>query len=228
VVESLRVFFPRNNFTVDSDARVALTGAIGFGAGVVVVAGTGSVAFGRNARGSEARSGGWGPTLGDEGSGYAIGRDGLAAIVRAFDGRGPATRMTQILCDHFAECHPEDLPKFVYSASTHADDIAVYCRMVIEAAEHGDPQARGILEDAGRELARSIVAVATRLGMLDAAFPVAYVGGAFHAGRFILDPLERWLEHHAAEATLQTPLRTPVEGAAMMAIKAAKDPRPGR
>jgi glucosamine kinase len=228
VVESLRVFFPRNNFTVDSDARVALTGAVGFGAGIVIVAGTGSVAFGRNAHGAEARSGGWGPTLGDEGSGYAIGRDGLAAVVRAFDGRGPATKMTAILCEHFDECHPEDLPKFVYAPSTHADDIALYCRMVIEAAESGDALARGILEDAGRELARSVVAVATRLGMLDTAFPVACVGGAFHGGRFILDPLEKWLEHHAPEATLQPPLNPPVEGAAMMAIRAAKDPRPGR
>jgi N-acetylglucosamine kinase-like BadF-type ATPase len=228
VVESLRIFFPRNNFTVDSDARVALTGAVGFEAGIVIVAGTGSVSFGRNTHGAEARSGGWGPTLGDEGSGYAIGRDGLSAVVRAFDGRGPVTRMTNILCDHFGECHPEDLPKFVYAPSTHADDIAVYCKMVIEAAENGDALARGILEDAGRELARSVVAVATRLGMLETAFPVAYVGGAFHAGRFVLDPLEKWLEHHAPEATLQTPLRPPVEGAAMMAIRAAKDPRPGR
>ena len=65
VIDSLRIFFPHGNFIVDTDARVALTGAVGFGAGIVVISGTGSVAFGRNADGDEARAGGWGPTLGD-------------------------------------------------------------------------------------------------------------------------------------------------------------------
>src|ERR1043165_7731164 len=87
VVDSLEIFFPRGNFTVDNDARIALTGAIGFGAGVVVIAGTGSVAFGRNEAGEEARAGGWGPIIGDEGSGYFIARTGLSAILRADDAR---------------------------------------------------------------------------------------------------------------------------------------------
>src|SRR5437870_9299577 len=98
VVDSLEIFFPRGNFTVDNDARIALTGAVGFGSGVVVIAGTGSVAFGRSEDGREARAGGWGPKIGDEGSGYAMARDGLTAIVRAYDGRGPATKMTDMLC----------------------------------------------------------------------------------------------------------------------------------
>ena len=74
VVESLSMFFPRGNFIVDTDARIALTGAVGFGAGIVVISGTGSVAFGRNTAGEESRAGGWGPTLGDEGSGFWIAR----------------------------------------------------------------------------------------------------------------------------------------------------------
>src|SRR5204862_2040827 len=97
VVDSLEIFFPRGNFTVDNDARIALTGAIGFGAGVVVIAGTGSVAFGRNEGGEETRAGGWGPILGDEGSAYGIARAGLSAGLRAHDGRGPATKMLDIL-----------------------------------------------------------------------------------------------------------------------------------
>ena len=114
VVDSLSVFFPRGNFTVDNDARIALTGAIGFGAGVVVIAGTGSVAVGRNDAGDEARAGGWGPIVGDEGSGYAIARAGLAAILRAYDGRGPATLMTELLKRDY-DMTPPDLPRFVYA-----------------------------------------------------------------------------------------------------------------
>jgi N-acetylglucosamine kinase-like BadF-type ATPase len=221
VVEALRVFFPRGNFIVDTDARIALTGAVGFGAGIVVIAGTGSVAFGRNAHGREARAGGWGPTLGDEGSGYAIARDGLSAIVRAFDGRGRATVMTKLLCDEFEMCDPTDLPRFVYATTTHADDIARYLRVVIDAAKTHDAIACEILQRAGRELAACVLSVARRLELTSQPFPLAYVGGAFNAGELLLAPLRAALAPEAPQATLAPPLRTPVEGAAMMAVRAA-------
>ena len=229
VVDSLRIFFPGGNFTVDSDARVALTGAVGFGSGVVVIAGTGSVAFGRTAEGKEARAGGWGPTLGDEGSGYAIARDGLSAIVRAFDGRGPATAMTALLCNDYEMCDPNELPRFVYAPTTHADDIARYGRMVIEAAQSGDAVAVEILRNAGRELGLCVAAVIRRLNLREQAFPVAYVGGACsNAGELLLSPLRDALVRVAPAATIGPPLHTPVEGAAMMAIQAAVSPRPTR
>src|SRR4051812_30468355 len=186
VVDSLSVFFPRGNFTVDNDARIALTGAIGFGPGVVVIAGTGSVAVGRNAAGEEARAGGWGPIIGDEGSGYGIARAGLAAILRAHDGRGPATKMTQILKERY-DMKPEDLPPFVYATTTQTDDIARFGKLVMEAAQEGDATAADILQRSGGELADAVLAVARRLQLLAGAFPVAYVGGAFHAGDALLD-----------------------------------------
>ncbi len=225
VVESLRLFFPRGNFIVDTDARVALTGAIGFGAGVVIISGTGSVAFGRNTLGREARAGGWGPTLGDEGSGYAIARDGLAAIVRSYDGRGTPTLMTQLLCNEYDMCDPGDLPRFVYAATTHADDIARYGKLVIEAAQSGDAVAQSIIANAGRELAVCVLAVADRLEMLADSFPVAYVGGAFHAHELLLDPMRKAIHARAPHATIAPPKVTPVEGAAMMAVRAAGGPR---
>lgn len=228
VVEALSVFFPRGNFTVDSDARIALTAAVGFGHGVVIIAGTGSVAFGRNEAAREARAGGWGPTLGDEGSGYWIARKGLSAIVRSFDGRGPATKMTDLLCDEFEMCRPEDLPRFVYAATTHADDIARYGRLAMEAAGDGDPVAKGILDTAGCELGDCVVAVARRLQMLESPFPVAYVGGAFKAGETLLAPMRTRIAEFAPQAVVRPPERTPTEGAALMAIRAARNPRPER
>ena len=228
VVESLRVFFPRGNFIVDTDARIALTGAVGFGAGVVIIAGTGSVAFGRNEAGEEARAGGWGPTLGDEGSGYAIARAGLAAIVRAYDGRGEPTMMTDLLCNEYSMCNPSDLPRFVYAATTHADDIARYGKLVVEAAQSGDGVARDILDNAGRELGECVLAVVRKLKLESKAFPVAYVGGAFKSGELLLEPLQRTIHAEAADATVGPPLRSPVEGAAQMAIRAWQNPRPQR
>lgn len=228
VIDSLRIFFPRGNFIVDNDARIALTGAVGFGSGIVIISGTGSVAFGRNDSGEEARSGGWGPTIGDEGSGYAIARDGLSAIVRAHDGRGRATKMTELLCYDYDMCSPEDLPRFVYATTTHADDIARYGKLVIEAARLGDEVAQEILERAGRELAECVLAVGRKLRLTETAFPVAYVGGVFNAEDMLLGGMRASVKRGAPQATLGPPKNTPVEGAAMMAVRAALHPRPER
>ena len=228
VVDSLKVFFPHGNFIIDTDARIALTGAVGFGAGIVIIAGTGSVAFGRNATGEESRAGGWGPTLGDEGSGFWIAREGLSAIVRAHDGRGYATAMTELLCNEYDMCSPDELPRFVYATTTHVDDIARYGKLVIEAAQSGDTVASDILARAGSELAHCVLAIARKLHMTDSEFPVAYVGGAFHAGELLLNPMRLRLQRDVPGATLQPPLLPPVEGAAMMAMRAAQQPREGR
>ena len=227
IVDSLNIFFPRGNFTVDNDARIALTGAIGFGAGVVVIAGTGSVAFGRNDAGEEARAGGWGPTLGDEGSAYGIARAGLSAVLRAYDGRGPATKMIDIL-SHNYELAASEIPRFVYATTTHADDIARYSKLVIEAAEAEDKVASSILQDAGRELGACVVAVVERLKIADREIPVAHVGGAFNAGELLVGPMKQTVTSRVPRAKIGPPLRKPVEGAAMMAIRAAAAPRPSR
>lgn len=227
IVDSLNIFFPRGNFTVDNDARIALTGAVGFGAGVVVIAGTGSVSFGRNGAGEEARAGGWGPTVGDEGSAYGIARAGFSAVLRAYDGRGPSTKMLEILADDY-QMAASDIPRFVYATTTHADDIARFSKLVIEAAQQDDPVAAQILMDAGRELGSCVLAVARRLKMIDTEFPVAYVGGAFHAGEPLLKPMNETIAAQSPQARVGQPLRTPVEGAAMMAIRAAAAPRPAR
>ncbi len=228
VIDSLAIYFPRGNFIVDTDARIALTGAVGFGAGIVIIAGTGSVAFGRNDDGDEARAGGWGPTLGDEGSGYWIAREGLSAIVRAYDGRGFATRMTDLLVSDYDLSGPEELPKFVYATTTHADDIARYGKLVIEAAKMQDNVAFDILSRAGSELAECVLAIARRLHMTTKQFPVAYVGGAFHAGELLLGPMRLRIQRDAPGASLGPPARPPVEGAAVMAMRAAQVPRAGR
>ncbi|HEX8252615.1 MAG TPA: BadF/BadG/BcrA/BcrD ATPase family protein [Thermoanaerobaculia bacterium] len=228
VIDALKIFFPRGNFIVDTDARIALTGAVGFGPGIVIISGTGSVAFGRNTDGEESRAGGWGPTLGDEGSGFWIAREGLSAIVRAHDGRGFSTQMTGLLCDEYDMCSPDELPRFVYAATTHVDDIARYGKLVINAAQTGDAVAHEILARGGSELAECVLAIARKLHMTDSEFPVAYVGGAFNAGELLLNPMRLRLLRDAPGASLLPPKHSPVEGAAMMAMHAAEMPRAGR
>jgi N-acetylglucosamine kinase-like BadF-type ATPase len=99
---------------VVNDALIALQAGIGDAAGIVIVAGTGSIAYGRNGRGEAARAGGWGYVLGDEGSGYWIGRLALRAVVRHADGRGRVTSLTPRLLAHFGVARASDLINKVY------------------------------------------------------------------------------------------------------------------
>jgi N-acetylglucosamine kinase-like BadF-type ATPase len=121
-----------------------------------------------------------------------------------------------------------DLPRFVYAATTHADDIARYLKLVIEAAQGGDAVAKDIIIDAGRELGECVLAVVRRLGLASREFPVAYVGGAFHAGDLLLEPMRRTIEAEAPRVKIVPPLHTPVEGAALLAIRAWRNPRHNR
>ncbi len=168
--------------------------------------------------GEEARAGGWGPTLGDEGSGYAIARAGMTAIVRASDGRGPQTMMTDVLCRLYEICSAADLRFVIYSDESDASRIAKLNRVVVVAAQEGDDIAAAILNDAGRELALSVMAVARSLEMLDVPFNVSYVGGAFEAGEPLLAPFRQALTEQCAACRIAPPLAEPVMGAAHLAL----------
>ncbi|HZL92665.1 MAG TPA: BadF/BadG/BcrA/BcrD ATPase family protein, partial [Vicinamibacterales bacterium] len=100
--------------TVVNDALVALVAGAGEQAGVVIVAGTGSIAYGVDASKRSCRAGGWGYLLGDEGGGYWIGRAALSAVVRAFDGRGPATRLTELVLAEMHLATPSELIHAIY------------------------------------------------------------------------------------------------------------------
>ncbi|MDX1582943.1 MAG: BadF/BadG/BcrA/BcrD ATPase family protein [Thermoanaerobaculia bacterium] len=219
LTDVMKEILPSGDFTIDSDARIALEGSIPEGPGVVVISGTGSVAFGRDESGMVARAGGWGPTLGDEGSGYAIARAGMTAIVRSSDGRGPQTIIGEILCRDHGLCSPADLRMFIYSDESDASRIAKLNQVVIDAARQDDHVALWILEDAGSELALSALAVARKLDLLDGAFRVSYVGGVFRAGALLLDPFSRELAISAPECTIHPPDAEPVIGAARLAIE---------
>src|SRR4030095_5317067 len=104
----------RSHTIVVNDALIALVAAAGDAPGVVIIAGTGAIVYGRNANGEAARAGGWGHMIGDEGSGYWIGREALSAVMRAYDGRGPATRLTAAILSHLNVDDESRLPRIVY------------------------------------------------------------------------------------------------------------------
>src|SRR3954469_6791951 len=99
---------------VVNDALIALVAGARDAPGIVMIAGTGSIVYGRNANGEAARAGGWGHMIGDEGSGYWIGREAVAAVMRAADGRGPATRLSEVILTHFGVGDVSRLPRIIY------------------------------------------------------------------------------------------------------------------
>ena len=218
MLNALRETFPIGEMILETDARVALAGATGNQPGVVIIAGTGSIACGINARGRFARAGGWGPTMGDEGSGSYIGRRALEAVVMAYDYRGEPTIMMDPVLRHFGVSSPPELPPVIYDSPAEvAARIAQLSRLVVSAAQQGDRVAKRILSDAAVELAKAAVAVIEQLRMEHETCRVAYVGGVFEAGDLIINPLREEIRRSARHATVDAPLEPPMIGAARMA-----------
>jgi N-acetylglucosamine kinase-like BadF-type ATPase len=162
-----------------NDALIALEAGAPGEAGVVIVAGTGSIAYGRDAEGHAARAGGWGHVLGDEGSGYWLGRQALQAVVRAADGRGPATLLSHLVLEHYRVGRAQDLVHQIYYGGSRPSAIAALGALVERAADQDDAVAQQIVQTGAAELAAAAISVATRL-RLDAC-PVVLSGGMFRA-----------------------------------------------
>ncbi len=202
---------------VVSDADIALFGATDGEPGLVVIAGTGSVCCGINARGKRACAGGWGPIVGDEGGGAWVARRALKAIAYAADGRGPETSLTAAARSYFHVTSADDLSTAIYAPTMSNERIAGFGKAVIEAAKAKDQVAREIMAEAGTELGTAAVAVIRNLKMGRERFQVAYVGGVFGAGDLVLEPLCAEVHRVAPKAYLAPPRHPPAVAAARMA-----------
>jgi len=158
-----------------NDAELALTGLDG-AVGVAVIAGTGSIAVGRDTSGRMARSGGWGHIIGDEGSGYELGRLALKAAARASDGRGPQTALLPAIMAEWRLSRADAMIDCVYPQGDKGE-IARLSALVFAAAREGDAVARRIVREAATELALTAQAVGEMLAFPDGALPVALAGG---------------------------------------------------
>jgi N-acetylglucosamine kinase len=215
-VEGLRWTVEAARVVVVNDAVAALVGGVGRKVGVVTVAGTGSIAFGRNARGEERRAGGWGYLLGDEGSGYAIGLAALRAVCRAADGRGPATRLTEHVLREHRLAQPSDLIAKAYGA-WQVPDIAALAPLVERAASEGDAVARAVLDAAAAELALAAGAVIRGLQMAETPVDVVTVGGVWAGSPRVTEQFAAQVRSLAPLARVVRPRDEPVAGAVLLA-----------
>jgi N-acetylmuramic acid 6-phosphate etherase len=219
--------FESTAVALTTDARIALaaatTGPVG-APGVVLIAGTGAIAFGRNAAGEEARAGGWGPLLGDEGSGYAIAREGLSAVVRDLDGRGERTLLRSTVLSSEGVHTPAELLQKL-QADSRPSGVAAFFPLVLDAAREGDEVSRAIFRRAGSELGLAVATVVRRLGMEREAFTVATVGGVFESGELILEPLRASIAGVAPGARVAPAAYPPEIGAVRLALAAEREGR---
>ncbi|HET9110013.1 MAG TPA: BadF/BadG/BcrA/BcrD ATPase family protein [Ktedonobacterales bacterium] len=200
----------------ENDVVGAWAAVTGGEPGIVTIAGTGATSLGMSERGEFWRTDGWDYVLGDAGSGYRIGLDGIHEAMKMLDGRREPT----ILLRQLAECYGiDDAPamrRLADSGSLGKLRIADFARHVSEAADEGDPVAREILGRASSDIAMSIEAIVRRLEMRNDAFPIGIVGSVFKS-RWALEPLRPRIATMAPRATLSAPLYPPEVGAALTA-----------
>ena len=200
----------RGKWKLCGDQEIALRGAME-GPGVVVISGTGSICFGKNADGETARSGGYGHLIDDGGSGYALGRDVLSSAIRVLDGRGKDTGLLQAVCERLGG-GPERIVPFVYAPETDKAAVAKFSAIALDRADRGDPEAVRILEQGAWELAWLVAAVQKQLDMPGCR--IALLGGLLEAD----NPYRRIVaEELAALGTVMTPAHNALWGAAQMA-----------
>jgi glucosamine kinase len=199
------------------DVVTSHAGALGGRPGVVIAAGTGAVALGVAADGRWARVDGWGFVIGDAGSGFAVGRAGLDAAIRHYDGRGGSA---ELAARAEARYGPIDgLTSVIYAADNAAGTVAAFARDVAAAARGGDHVAHDIWLEAATQLARTAAAAARRVHD-GGDVPVACTGALFHARDLIDTRFREALAEQDSPAVPIAALGDALDGAAVLATEA--------
>lgn len=209
--------FKLNLFRVESDARIALEGAFSGKPGSILITGTGSIMFGKDAQGNIHRVGGFGRYLGDEGSGYVIGKKGLAVVSKEFDGRGSKSLISVLLKEKFNILSQDNLITEIYKNNF---DIASAAPLVIEAAEKNDELAMKIIEDETDELLLHISAMQKKLN--EKILAVSFIGGIITHENIYSNTLRKKIEEKLPNVIVKDAENSPAMGAVLMAKQILK------
>lgn len=220
LVRWMRKAIPAPAQLITTDAAITLAVALGISEGIIVIAGTGSIAFGRDRQGGILRVGGWGSQFDDAGSGYDIGRKAVLAALRADDGRGKATSLAQALC---AELHLSRITEAV-ALNLSPQSIASLFPVVDQQASAGDPVARRLCREAGGHLAELATTIVSRLGWKQRPVPVVCSGGILRSSALIRRSFTQRVHEHAPKAKITLLQHEPVEGALILARQLIRPP----
>lgn len=201
-------------FFVESDARIALEGAFSGKAGSILIAGTGSIMFGKDSSDNVYRVGGFGRFIGDEGSGYSIGKKGLVAASKCFDGRGRETLLKQLLHER---CNIESTDLLITEIYKNNFDIASFAPVVLEAASKGDPVSVSIVEEESSELVLHIKAM--RIKISDRPFYLSLIGGILSSENILSQKFIEKTVIDFDDVIIKEKDFSPAYGAVLMALK---------
>jgi len=204
---------------IDHDIRIALAGGLALKPGIVLIAGTGSSCYGRNAAGQSCRVGGWGYLLDDGGGSYYLGIEAIKAVVRSGDGRMGPTALTERILSTLGVEEMQDLMHRIYSPGMSRTEIARLSPMVLETAQQGDSVAQKIVRDGQNELALLVEVAAQRLNYTTEGLSVVAAGGLAHSGNYYKSGLYAAICSHLPGVQIQEPVLSPVFGAALLAIE---------
>jgi len=207
-----------DDVVIHADFTVALDDAFGDGPGILLISGTGSVAFGRSPAGSGGRAGGWGPVMGDEGSGAWIGRRALGIVCAASDGREPETALTGAI---LTATQTNDVTQLVdWAGNAPPSQLATLAPIVMSVADAGDLRANSLVTLAVEELVLHVRALARSLFVDErAAIPVALTGGMLSRGTTLRKRLEHRLRSAVPGAQVLTREVDPARGAVHGALR---------
>ena len=191
---------------------------VGTPTGIVVISGTGAIAFGRNRRGETARAGGWGYVFGDEGGAFDIARQGLRAVLREYEGWGPRTPLTPAYLEVCGLSDANQMLHLFYKPEWPRGRVASLAKTVNRLAEEGDPVALGIMNNSAQQLATLAGAVRRQLFAEGEAAIVSGVGGVFSSA-LVADRFENLVSLEEG-VTYSVPRHGPAEGALLLAISA--------
>ncbi|MCX8056304.1 MAG: hypothetical protein N3F03_01680 [Ignavibacteria bacterium] len=202
------------NLIVTSDARIALEGAFSGRPGIILIAGTGSIIFGKDRMGQLYRVGGFGRYIGDEGGGYSIGRLGLQTLAKFFDGRGPETKLYYRLKDILNINTAEDLINKVYKENL---DFATIAPFVIQCAEEGDEPCREILRREAEELVLHIKAIKDKIKVRTVY--ISFIGGLLTGENYYSKLLRKIILQKIEGVNVILPEHPPAYGAVLLAME---------
>lgn len=199
-----------------NDVEMAWMASLGGESGIHVVAGTGSIAYGRNVKGDYARSGGWPEFFGDEGSCYWLGKKTMEIFSKQSDGRLPKGPLHPMMLEHFHLKQDKDFMHTAEELVPHRDKVAALQIILGRAAAAGDCYAAAAYNNAAEELALLVSAIQNDL-ILNPPFPVSYSGGLFRAGDLILPYFQECIGRLGGD--LQPPLLEPMYGGLILAYQ---------
>jgi glucosamine kinase len=205
-------------FSIETDARIALEGAFGGSAGIVLIAGTGSIVIAKLPDGSVTTLGGWGRLLGDEGSGFGIGWEALRAVARDIDRRGDAQMLRTMFAERVGWASRDAIIASVYQEKF---DLATLAPTVLEAAEKGDAAADAILKDGARHLVDQLAAMVDRMGNIQSV-GLVFIGGLIERGTLYARVVTEAIHARLPIIQVRQAELPPAHGAVIMALNNLK------